>query len=69
MTKKLSRVERKERPMREAIQRRYNETYPVDQACVKQQTQNWNKVCDLMIAEMEAEGLNNSVDLIKQFKK
>lgn len=69
MSKKLSRAERKERPMLKAIQDRYNREYPVSVACVKTETKQWNKVCDLMITEMTEEGLTITAELIKEFKK
>lgn len=69
MSKKLSRAERKERPMLEAIRRRYNQEYPVDLRSVPLQTERWNKVCDLTIAEFEEEGLHATSSLVKQFKK
>jgi len=66
--KKESWVVRNERPMHREIKRRHYEMFPVEQASVEVQNNNWNNVCDAMIEEFTEEGLSSTVELIKECK-
>ena len=71
--KKASWVVRKERPMQAEITKRVVSEYLGDDNFTPEQREklikfHWNDTCDLMIKEFTKEGLNSTVNLIKQSK-